>query len=401
MIRYWVLLLLLVAGASLVPACSFGDDDDDPPPDTYVIVQLTGAPERASAVLHISPGGGMDFSVAGEAAWAADVLVMGIYRTVGGAQVVNLSTFTFDPVTNAATGSKNIGKDLAKAIGNSPTSYYMEIVTNASSPTPICNGTMQIFVAAALINIMTHAQEVPPTGGTTGRGAMVINVPTPTRFQYVFALGQNSTSEDVSDIVDLAIWDGPTGVAGVTKLIDFGLLSATVNPVNNTISRSLPITVEQYARLIYLPSNWHFNAISLAEINGLVRAQVTATAPSFSAGIDGANNVLPTVSTTETATFTMVSTMLSAGSVVLTTTGTLTGADILTASINEGDAATDGGPLQADILGGSGLVVAGNTITVSVGHSWWLLARMMADPSAFYIDVTYAGGAMRDQLSMP
>lgn len=359
------------------------------------------ADAQAAILIDLRSDGQLAFGCAVQQAWVGDVTAMHVHRGavgVDGPPVVDLLSggAAFSVATLAASDTLSIAPALAAEIAGTPGDFYVNIHTNAA-----LNGLVRQQLSAdgpieALATL--RGSEELSVIDPTARGACVLSVGADLGLDYVIAM----RNPPVTSVMDAHVHIGPAMTNG-DVLVNLAVGSATVDGAKGTLTGRVVPTLEQIARVCNALDRFYVNVHTLAAPAGVARGQLGAGPAEFWMPLTAAEESVPPSDPNGRGGATLHFDSLTTGRVHLAVPPAQGIGNVMMAHVHEGTAMNDGPPV---IFLHTGADYVHNTASFSaegeISCTPELLARMLANPAAFYVNLHTAAdpsGAVRGQLS--
>jgi len=360
-------------------------------------VTVVDAAARGAASFRVTSPTTIHFVLAMVSPAAADVTGAHIHvgePGINGAIVVDLDTpdAVLDAAAGTLSGTVSVdGQTLARLYAGFE-GFYCNAHT-ATAPNGMVRGQLDaggVQMWAAL----SGAEETPPTD-PTARGGFTVEFETLTSGRAILAVP--SDMQQIDDVGAAHIHVGDPGVPG-TILVDLRGPGYSTSPLTGSAEGGILYTQEQFTRILANPPGFYANFHTLTAPNGLVRGQLTRDPVTFFADLSGAEETTSVPGGAGAMTVVVTAVHECAFTVTMQSPPA---ADLTAGHIHDGPAGADG-PGLADLLGGTGVALVGQTITGRAEVPGRTFARMLAAPQLFYGNVHTAAnplGVARGQFA--
>jgi hypothetical protein len=343
--------------------------------------------------------GTLTFVAGAQAAWSGSVTNMHIHTGAAGVDgPILVDLFS----GGAAFDAGHVAQDTimippadAAAIASNPSGFYVNVHTSAAAA-GLARGQLGPAQAREWHAICTGAEETPPNA-SSARGVATLRVDTDGEMTWVLALKQLG----LGAVTMAHVHEGAPGVPGPI-FIDLQTSGATATPADSTLSRTVTVTDAQLVRVALDPAAFYVNVHTGAHVTGEVRGQLRTTVPEVWAHLRG-DRETTVVNASARGGATLELTSFTQGHVILAVPVPQGIGNVNQAHVHVGAAGVDG-PVVIDLLSGGGFTSSASTGSGegSFTLTQSLYARLLLDPSAFYVNLhtaAAAAGLVRGQCS--
>ncbi len=362
-------------------------------------VAVIDAQARAAIAIEVWSDGEVRFAATAQPGWAADITGMHIHRGgagVNGGIVVDLLAggAAFDPATFTAAASVDTSPALATEIANTPGDFYVNIHTGAA-PLGLVREQLGLFAPLEWHATLLPGNEVNPVV-SPATGAATLLVSAPDTIDYVLAVA----GRPIADITLGHIHIGGAGVNGPI-LVDLGTAAAALDGVTGTLTGSATLSLAALARLCAGLDGFYVNLHTATEPLGFMRGQLGSGPVHFWAPLRGEEETTPQPGMAGGVTLEMNT--FTSGFAIFAVPVAQGIDDITLGHIHLGPKGVNG-PIVIDLMTGADFSRSTSTGSAdgTIACSQSLLARLMAAPSGFYVNLHTAAvplGLVRGQLT--
>jgi hypothetical protein len=362
---------------------------------------VADASARGAATFRVTSPTSMDFVIAMVTPAVNTITLAHIHvgaPGVNGLPVVDLDppSATMDMAAGTLRGTVAVdGPTLARLFADHA-GYYCNVHT-AVAPAGVARGQLDTGTVE-MWSALTGAKEIPATV-PTARGGFTVEFQTLTQGNAILAVPTNTQAIDDVMMAHIHVGDATMPAGAILVPLHEGADYIT-SPVSGSAEGTITYSQEAFTRMLANPAGFYVNFHTMAFPGGFVRGQLTRDVQTLFASISGANETPPVGGTSGTMQL-LITGAHSCSFNVTTTAPPAT--DITGAHLHDGAAGVVDGPALIDLLGGTNIVVAGNTITGEADAPGRTIARTIAGAELFHGDIHTAAnpnGAARGQFAL-
>ncbi len=366
---------------------------------------VVDAEARAIVLLEVRSNGTIAFAAAAPGSIATDVSGLHLHRGapgINGPIEVDLLSggATFDPATGTASGNVSAPAILATEIAATPEDFYANLHTPAA-PLGLCRAQLAIAQVQEAHCVLRGTEE---TGQPVpdARGAATLRASPTGQVDVVVAM--SPAPVPITDLTAAHVHVGGLGQDG-SIVLDLDLTAATLDAAAGTRAGTILAPRVTLARLCLDPAGFYVNVHTTAQPAGVARGQLTQAGAELWACVRGDEEV-PVQDAGARGGAALLLDTLDSGRVMLAVQPGVAGqtiADVIGAHVHIGATGANGGIL-IDLLSGADYTTnpASETSEGAISYTPAILARMLAHPAGFYVNLhtaEFPGGLLRGQLS--